>query len=146
MRLTELEIIKFGQAEPTKLVFHDGPNVFLGKNGSGKTTLLNLIVCVLNFDFTRFKHLEFDLRWRLEHQGVEVLMTAASRPSIINPKEPKRGKRFGEPIDVKFGVEARSAHSSFSRDWDGAAGDPSPFAGLYTLLPHLLDILSLIHI
>lgn len=42
------------------LKFNTGVNVIYGKNGKGKTTVLHIIANILELDFARFLHLQFD--------------------------------------------------------------------------------------
>lgn len=42
------------------LSFQQGVNVIYGKNGKGKTTVLHIIANILELDFSRFRHLQFD--------------------------------------------------------------------------------------
>lgn len=55
--------------------FDSGINIIYGKNGAGKTTFLHILANVLNGDFERFKHLDFDF--------VEVAMSNGDTIKVV---------------------------------------------------------------
>jgi energy-coupling factor transporter ATP-binding protein EcfA2 len=70
VKLKRLKIEKFRNVAPgTELHFRDSLNVLLGKNGTGKTTLLNLIVQLLNWDFSPLLLEPISVEYELETSG-----------------------------------------------------------------------------
>jgi len=70
-----------------------GLNILYGKNGRGKTTLLHLLANLLELDFQRFSHLQFD----------RISVRTSSQDLLELVKE-----KIGEPPRVVFNGEATS--------------------------------------
>jgi len=73
VKLKRLKIEKYRNVKPgTELHFRDSLNVMLGRNGTGKTTLLNLIVQLLNWDFSQLLNEAADLEYGLVVSEAEL--------------------------------------------------------------------------
>lgn len=64
------------------LTFNQGVNVIYGKNGKGKTTVLHIIANILELDFARFKHLQFN-SIKLETYGNNKLEIKKTKGQLI---------------------------------------------------------------
>lgn len=58
--LKKISIVGLHQHLNIDLDLNPGVNVIYGKNGKGKTTVLHIIANILELDFARFLHLQFD--------------------------------------------------------------------------------------
>jgi predicted ATPase len=65
------------------LDFNPGVNVIYGKNGKGKTTVLHIIANILELDFARFLHLQFD-SIKVEAYNLNVLELLKSKDNKIS--------------------------------------------------------------
>ncbi|MBD7923725.1 AAA family ATPase [Xanthomonas bonasiae] len=102
------------------LSFDEGLNIIYGKNGRGKTTILHVLANVLERDFSRFLHLQFNAIFINFSEGYIV-----SLDSQVDAGNRKIQLQINEEVVAEFSKTTDKISAQVSRVLDGILG-PRP--------------------
>jgi len=104
--VTSLEVIGLYERFDIEQKFNAGINVLFGKNGACKTTLLHILANVLNGDYRRFLHLDFQ----------RITLTLDDNETVIIEWIPENGEKILNIRHSKTrrGIKIHKQDSTFS--------------------------------